>query len=99
LAAWRDLLLATPASRLLLHAHEGNHRRRLLDSFAGAGVDPSRIQFAGRLGLLEYLSAYQQIDIALDPFPYNGGTTTFDALWMGVPVVTLPGRIAVHRSG
>jgi len=47
----------------------------------------------------EYLSSYSRIDVALDPFPYNGLTITLDALWMGVPVVTLAGRLAVQRAG
>ena len=47
----------------------------------------------------EYVEQYRHIDIALDPFPYPGGTTTFDALWMGVPVVSLAGKTAVSRRG
>ncbi len=53
----------------------------------------------GKVGRFQYFKEYQQIDIGLDPFPCNGGTTTCDALWMGVPVVTLRGRTAVGRAG
>src|SRR5205823_3944412 len=58
-----------------------------------------RVDFVPRQSTREYLETYNRIDIALDPFPYAGGTTTCDALWMSVPVVTLAGKIAVHRSG
>ena len=54
---------------------------------------------SGYAPLPEYYAQYEQIDIALDPFPYAGGTTTCDALWMGVPVVTLAGKTAVGRGG
>jgi predicted O-linked N-acetylglucosamine transferase (SPINDLY family) len=99
LDAWIQLLRATPKSRLILHAPEGNHRQRLRDLLEHQGIDPHRLKFVDRVPLLEYLKLYDQIDIALDPFPCNGGTTTCDAIWMGVPVVTLAGRTAVGRGG
>src|ERR1019366_491103 len=61
--------------------------------------DPQRVQFVDRLPVQDYLAKYGEIDIALDTTPFAGGTTTCDALWMGVPVVTLSGRTAVGRSG
>jgi predicted O-linked N-acetylglucosamine transferase (SPINDLY family) len=64
-----------------------------------AGVDESRAGFVGHQPLADYLEIYRQIDVALDPHPYGGGTTTCDALWMGVPVVSLAGRTAVSRAG
>jgi len=64
-----------------------------------AGVDESRAIFVGRQSLALYLETYRDIDVALDPYPYGGGTTSCDALWMGVPVVTLAGRTAVSRAG
>ncbi len=63
------------------------------------GVEPARVQFTGFLGAEAYFHHYRRIDIALDTFPYGGGTTTCDALWMGVPVVSLAGKTAVGRGG
>jgi predicted O-linked N-acetylglucosamine transferase (SPINDLY family) len=96
---WARILSELPASRLILHCQQGSHRAELLERFARHGIEASRIEFIGRLPLLEYMDRYRQIDIALDPFPFTGGTTTCDALWMGVPVVTLRGNTAVGRSG
>jgi predicted O-linked N-acetylglucosamine transferase (SPINDLY family) len=64
-----------------------------------AGLDPRRLQFQVFAPLGEYLQSYNQIDIALDPYPYGGGTTSCDALWMGVAVVSLRGATAVSRGG
>jgi len=97
--AWCRLLCAVPQSRLLLHAHPGSHRDRLKAIAAEHSIEPGRIEFSGYLPTADYFGLYQQIDVALDPFPYCGGTTTCDALWMGVPVVTLAGRTAVGRGG
>jgi predicted O-linked N-acetylglucosamine transferase (SPINDLY family) len=91
---WGDLLRAVPGSQLLIYAPQGEHRQRI-----GAQIDPDRVQFVAHLPLQEYLATYNQIDIGLDPFPFNGGTTTCDALWMGVPVVSLVGTRPVSRAG
>jgi predicted O-linked N-acetylglucosamine transferase (SPINDLY family) len=96
---WCDLLSAVPHSRLMVHALEGTHRDQAVTRMKSAGIDQSRIQFVNRLPVAQYLRQYNQIDIALDPFPYPGGTTSCDALWMGVPLVTLAGRTAVARGG
>jgi predicted O-linked N-acetylglucosamine transferase (SPINDLY family) len=96
---WTKLLAAVPNSRLLLHARQGAHRQRLRDELHAAGVGPDRLGFSEMLSLPQYMRQYNQIDIALDPFPYVGGTTTCDALWMGVPVVTLRGSTAISRGG
>ena len=66
---------------------------------AETGVDGSRVNFVGQVSLTEYFSSHGQTDIALDTFPYPGGMTTCDALWMGVPVVSLVGQTAVGRGG
>jgi protein O-GlcNAc transferase len=99
LQVWCGLLAAVPNSRLLLHARIGNHRDRVRQALAGNGLDLHRLEFVDRLPLQQYMEQYHGIDIALDPFPYAGGTTTCDALWMGVPVVTLKGQTAVGRAG
>jgi predicted O-linked N-acetylglucosamine transferase (SPINDLY family) len=96
---WGAALRATPDSRLLLHSPEGSHRRRVIEAFGKAGVGAARIEFVGRLPMGHYFEQYLRIDIALDPFPFAGGTTSCDALWMGVPVVSLAGRTAVSRAG
>jgi protein O-GlcNAc transferase len=96
LETWRKLLEALPDSRLILHTSQGSHCDRVRTML---GVDPSRVSFTPRLPMRQYFEQYHQIDIALDPFPYTGGTTTCDALWMGVPVVSLAGGTAVSRSG
>jgi protein O-GlcNAc transferase len=99
LSAWCRLLRDVRGSRLLLHSLEGGHRQRIRDFLAGQEVDPQRLRFIAHQPIEQYLGMYRRIDIALDPFPYNGGTTTCDALWMGVPVVSLAGRSAMGRAG
>ncbi|HWB54584.1 MAG TPA: hypothetical protein VG722_10340, partial [Tepidisphaeraceae bacterium] len=96
---WARILQTVHNSRLILHAHPGAHRQEALDRFNALGIAPDRIQFVDFAPMAEYLRLYQKIDIALDPFPYAGGTTTCDALWMGVPVISLSGQTAVSRSG
>jgi protein O-GlcNAc transferase len=99
LGLWAKILTSVQGSRLIIHSGQGSHREDVRQSFARAGVDPGRISFVGFLPTVEYLRQHQQVDIALDPVPYAGGTTTCDALWMGVPVVTLAGETAVARAG
>jgi predicted O-linked N-acetylglucosamine transferase (SPINDLY family) len=96
---WGQILTAVPESRLLIHAHLGSHRDLVRQKLALSGVESSRIEFFGFLPTDQFLRLHQQVDIALDPFPFTGGITTCDSLWMGVPVVSLAGRTAVGRSG
>jgi protein O-GlcNAc transferase len=96
---WARILLAVPNSRLLIHASTGSCREDVLQRMERAGVGRERLHFVGKQPLTAYTQTYSRIDIALDPFPYAGGITTCDALWMGVPVVTLSGGTAVGRGG
>lgn len=92
---WSSVMKAIPDSTLLLktrHLGDPGTQDRVRAAFQSRGIEPSQLVFAGHTpGLNEHLRAYHDIDIALDPHPYNGGTTTCDALWMGVPVLTLTG--------
>jgi protein O-GlcNAc transferase len=99
LALWVRLLERVPDARLVLHAPAGSHRDRVRDVLRHAGLDETRVTFVKRRPIADYLQTYRQIDVALDPSPFCGATTTCDALWMGVPVVTLAGRTAVSRAG
>jgi len=99
---WSRILRELPAARLTL----GNRGfdtsaavERVRSQFAERGVDPSRITFQGWVPRAELLGAYNQADIALDTLPYNGGLTTCEAMWMGVPVVTCPGETFASRHG
>lgn len=98
LECWGRLLDLAPDSQLLVHAPDGGPRERVRRLLAGQEIDAARIRFVGPLPLEAYFAQYQQIDVALDPFPYTGGTTSCDALWMGVPVVTLAGATAASRG-
>jgi predicted O-linked N-acetylglucosamine transferase (SPINDLY family) len=99
LQLWGQVLQAVPGSRLLLSAPEGRGRTRALATFEGLGIEPSRVEFVVKTSHRDYLLHYHRIDIMLDTFPYNGHTTSLDALWMGVPVITLAGCHAVARAG
>jgi protein O-GlcNAc transferase len=97
---WARVLKEVPGSRLVLLAGQSAEGARLLNErFTRLGVAADRLELIYRLPPGEYLEAYQPIDLALDPFPYNGGVTTCDALWMGVPVLTVAGRDYRSRQG
>jgi protein O-GlcNAc transferase len=97
--AWIDVVTATPRSRLMLHADSGRHLDRLTARWRERGLDSDRLEIIGRMPLPEYFQIHHRIDIALDPFPHNGGTTSRDALYMGVPVITLAGPQPISRIG
>jgi len=87
------LLLKAPSYR------DEGVRTRFAQRFAEHGIASERLQFRGPSGLDAMMQEYGDIDVALDPVPYNGGTTTLQALWMGVPVITLAGGNFVSRMG
>jgi protein O-GlcNAc transferase len=101
-ALWAKVLHAIPASQLILKAQlledksvaELTHAR-----FAAHGIDAQRLHLLGASPRIDYLAAYNEIDIALDPFPFTGGTTSIEGLWMGVPLLTLRGdRLIAHQG-
>ena len=101
LALWRRLLEALPDARLCVAGiPEGVARVRVLAKLASEGLawDVSRVEFLPRMSVANYRAAFSQIDIALDPMPFSGATTTLDALWQGVPVLTLPATRSCSRS-
>lgn len=99
LRLWSAAMAAVPGSRLLLLAPEGHARTRLAARCAANGIGAQRVAFVGYQPRPDYLKTWQRVDVALDPFPYHGHTTSLDAFWMGVPVVTRTGRSAPSRGG
>ena len=103
LDTWAMLLGRVPNSRLLVKGKlfaDTVNRANFLAKMEQRGVAASRVDLLGVVpGLADHLATYHQVDIALDPFPYNGTTTTCEALWMGVPVVTLRGDRHAGRVG
>ena len=99
LELWSQILQATAHARLIIHSHPGTHRNKIREHFGKNAITMDRIEFTEHQAWLDYLNTYSRIDIGLDPIPYNGGITSCDSLWMGVPVVSLAGRTAVGRAG
>ena len=100
-AVWADILLAVPKSRLILKWRTFNDpgfRQFVLDQFHSLGIDASRIELRGPSFHIDMLAQYKDIDIALDPFPFSGGVTSCEALYMGVPVITWPQNRVVSRQ-
>jgi protein O-GlcNAc transferase len=103
LELWSGVLHALPSSQLFLKTSAlalERARADLAERLAARGIDPARLRFdPWRPDKVSHLELYREVDIALDTFPYNGATTTCEALWMGVPVVTLRGPTHVSRMG
>lgn len=99
LALWARIMNAVKESRLVMFCPEGQARERVRAFFGARGIAAERLEMVGYMSPREHLSLYHRIDIGLDPFPFNGMTTTCDAMWMGAPVLTLPGERPVSRAG
>lgn len=103
IALWAQVLRHSPGSRLVLKGkglEVAGVRDAMASAFEGAGIARDRLDLHGwESSVGQHLAFYQRIDIALDPYPYNGATTSCEALWMGVPVVTLRGSTHAGRMG
>jgi tetratricopeptide (TPR) repeat protein len=100
IAAWASILRRLAGSRLILKTYQFSDAAtaaRVHAAFAVLGIEPARVELRGKSLHRAFLGEYNQVDIVLDPFPYSGGLTTCEALWMGVPTVTLPGEIFASR--
>ena len=99
--AWAKILHEVPTSHLLLKSSSiNNNKNHYLELFKQEGIAEDRIEYHGHLPSMDdHLELYSTIDIGLDPFPFNGATTTCEALWMGVPVITLAGDRHAGRVG
>jgi predicted O-linked N-acetylglucosamine transferase (SPINDLY family) len=100
IATWAAVLRRVPEARLVLKTHQFGDRPtadRVRAAFADEAIAATRVELRGSSPHRAFMGEYGQIDIVLDPFPYSGGLTTCEALWMGVPTVTLPGEIFASR--
>ena len=99
---WAKILTALPSSKLLLKNRQfadQSAREHMIYRFSDLGIDKSRINLEGPDDRQNYFAAYNRVDITLDPFPFTGGTTSVESLWMGVPLLTLAGDSLVSRQG
>lgn len=99
LQLWAQLLQSLPDSRLLIIVNSKDLTDHLRSFFGARGINPDRLDIRPRMQLEEFLTMHHQVDIALDPFPFNGATTSFHGLWMGVPMISLEGDTIAGRSG
>ena len=102
LDVWAEIMEQTPKSRLLMQCAafaEAETVTAIKSRMENSGIDAARLRLLGPQSFMQAMARYDEIDIALDPFPYNGGTTTCHALWMGTPVITLAGKYFCGRMG
>jgi protein O-GlcNAc transferase len=100
IATWCSVLRRVEGSHLVLKTHQFTDpvtTGRVRAAFATHGIPPERLELRGPSGHRDFIGEYNDIDIVLDPFPYSGGLTTCEALWMGVPTVTVPREIFASR--
>ncbi|MFL5253091.1 MAG: tetratricopeptide repeat protein [Rhodopila sp.] len=100
IATWATILRRVPEARLVLKTHQlsdGETAERFRAAFADHAIDAHRLEMRGSSGHRAFMGEYGDIDIVLDPFPYSGGLTTCEALWMGVPTIALPGEFFAAR--
>jgi len=98
---WSRILHSVPRSRILMKHYgfdQAAMRSRLLEKFAGHGISADRVAFLGATSRGDHLAAFKDVDISLDPFPHNGGISTWESLQMGVPVVAMLGKTVSSRS-
>lgn len=101
-AVWARVLKRMPDARLLLKSisfNDLNIRESVTARFAAEGISADRLELEVNSPRQEYFSAYNRVDIALDPFPFPGGTTSVEGIWMGVPMITLRGDRIISRQG
>jgi predicted O-linked N-acetylglucosamine transferase (SPINDLY family) len=100
LQLWSRLLLELPQARMILGSvAPGTLRSSFVERFAAYGILRERLTFHPRCDMSGYLALHHQVDICLDTIPYGGGTTTYHALWMGVPTLTVAGATPASRQG
>jgi len=102
IALWSRILIQCPHARLILVAIGGKDDetiRYFSSKFEQYGVKPEQLEFRGYVSKQQYYENYNEVDLGLDPFPFNGGTTGYDSVWMNVPFVTLPGEHLSARMG
>jgi protein O-GlcNAc transferase len=98
LTTWGKLLRAVSDARLVVLA-TSREIDRTRDLLVNHGIDPTRLTILPRAPVAKYMDLFNLFDVALDPFPYNGGVTSCDAMWMGVPIISLAGSTYVSRQG
>ncbi len=102
LNAWADILNQVPKSKLILknrNFDSEEYKQRYIELFGNKGIENTRLDFRGSSSLADYLSVFNEIDIGLDTYPYNGSTVSYDSIRMGVTFVTLTGQASQSKVG